>query len=67
MGIGNGPPSVTGTLRATLGTIVAVSAAPYGYTVTLWSSGAVLWAGALHWLAVGVAVGAVALHADPSR
>jgi hypothetical protein len=111
MGIGNGPQSVTGTLRAALGTIVAASAAPYGYTVTLWSSGAVLlrshgaphvaevfafaagalagfglmallargalarmeslddaadrvWAGALHWLAVGMAVGAVALLAE---
>src|SRR3954447_8536844 len=42
MGIGNGPQSVTGTLRAALGTIVAASAAPYGYTVTLWCSGAVL-------------------------
>jgi hypothetical protein len=111
MGIGNGPQSVTGTVRAALGTIVASSAAPYGYTLTLWSSGAVLlrshgtplvadvfafvagalagfglmallargaltrmesiddaaervWAGALHWLAVGVAVGAVALLAE---
>lgn len=111
MGIGNGPQSATRTLRAALGTIVAASAAPYGYTVTLWSSGAVLlrshgtphvaevfafvadaltgfglmavlargalaqmesldapadrvWTGALHWLAVGVAVGAVALLAE---
>ena|SRR5215211_2249260 len=30
------------TLRAALGTMVAASAAPYGYTVTIWSSGAVL-------------------------
>jgi hypothetical protein len=30
------------TLRAALGTMVAASAAPYGYTVTTWSSGAVL-------------------------
>ena len=30
------------TLRAALGTMVAASAAPYGYTVSLWSSGAVL-------------------------
>ena len=29
-------------LRAALGTMVAASAAPYGYTVTIWSSGAVL-------------------------
>jgi hypothetical protein len=29
-------------VRAALATIVAASAAPYGYTVTLWSSGAVL-------------------------
>jgi hypothetical protein len=111
MGIANGPQSLTGTLRAALGTIVAASAAPYGYTVTLWSSGAVLlrshgtphvadvfafaagalagfglmavlargalarmeslddaadrvWAGVLHWLAVGVAIGVVALLAE---
>ncbi len=96
------------TVRAALGTMVAASAAPYGYTVTLWSSGAILirshglphvgevfafaagalcgfslmgllargaltsmeslddaadrvLAGALHWLAVGTAVGSVAL------
>ena len=30
------------TLRAALGTMVAASAAPYGYTVTVWSSGAVV-------------------------
>jgi hypothetical protein len=29
-------------LRAALGTIVAASAAPYGYTISIWSSGAVL-------------------------
>jgi hypothetical protein len=29
-------------LRAALGTIVAASAAPYGYTISVWSSGAVL-------------------------
>ena len=29
-------------MRAGLGTIVASSAAPYGYTITIWSSGAVL-------------------------
>ena len=93
-----------------LGTIVSASATPYGYTVSLWSSGALLidrhhfpgvgdvflfaggalagftllgliahgrpWAaaapatgpegvivGVLHWFAVGVAVGAVALLA----
>jgi hypothetical protein len=34
--------SAASTLRAALATIVAASAAPYGYTVTLWSSGAVL-------------------------
>lgn len=96
------------TLRAAFGTMVAASAAPYGYTVTVWSSGAVLMhshgtpnvgdvfvfiagaligfalmslvgqgalarmesldhagdrvlAGTLHWLAVGGAVGSVAL------
>jgi hypothetical protein len=38
---GNGPPAGR-TLRAALATIVAASAAPYGFTVTLWSSGAVL-------------------------
>jgi hypothetical protein len=31
-----------GALRAAFGTIVAASAAPYGYTVTIWTSGAVL-------------------------
>jgi len=98
-------------LRSALGTMVAGSAAPYGYTVTTWSSGAVLMrshgtpsvaevfafiggailgftvvaalargalkrhgmlddpaarvaAGALHWLAVAGAVGAVALLAE---
>lgn len=30
------------TLRAALGTIVAASAAPYGYTISMWSSGAIL-------------------------
>ena len=29
-------------LSVSLGTVVAASAAPYGYTVTLWSSGALL-------------------------
>ena len=29
-------------LRAGIGTVVAASAAPYGYTLTIWSSGAVL-------------------------
>jgi hypothetical protein len=99
------------TLRAALGTMVAASAAPYGYTVTLWSSGAIVirshglphvaevfafaagalfgfglmgllargaltsmeplgdpadrvLAGALHWLAVGTAVGVAALLAE---
>lgn len=28
--------------RAALGTVVSASAAPYGYTITLWSSGALL-------------------------
>jgi hypothetical protein len=32
----------TGTLRAALSTMVTASAAPYGYTITTWSSGAVL-------------------------
>ena len=31
-----------GTLQVALGTIVAASAAPYGYTISIWSSGAVL-------------------------
>jgi hypothetical protein len=30
------------TVRAALATMVAASAAPYGYTVSIWSSGAVL-------------------------
>lgn len=30
------------TLQVALGTIVAASAAPYGYTISIWSSGAVL-------------------------
>jgi hypothetical protein len=94
-----------------LGTIVTASAAPYGYTISIWSSGAVLLgshgipsvgevfgflagaltgfsvmalaalgtltrtesldhapdrvlAGALHWLAAGVAVGAATLLAE---
>lgn len=34
--------SATRTLRAALGTMVAASAAPYGYTISIWSSGAVL-------------------------
>lgn len=34
--------SVGRTLRAALGTMVAASAAPYGYTISIWSSGAVL-------------------------
>lgn len=106
------PPSEThpagGTLWLALATTVSAAAAPYGYTVTLWSSGALLvrahglprapevfelavgallaysllalvvcatrpgsearnnvadrvLAGALNWLAAGVAVGAVAL------
>lgn len=29
-------------LRAALGTVVSASAAPYGYTLTVWSSGAIL-------------------------
>ena len=36
------PRSPAGTLRAALGTIVTASAAPYGYTISIWSSGAVL-------------------------
>lgn len=35
-------PPATGALRAALGTIVAASAAPYGYTISIWSSGAML-------------------------
>ena len=31
-----------GTLRAALATVVAASAVPYGYTLTIWGSGAVL-------------------------
>ena len=34
--------SAARTLRAALGTMVAASAAPYGYTISIWSSGAVL-------------------------
>jgi hypothetical protein len=37
-------PHNPGCMRKALATIVAASAAPYGYTVTLWSSGAVLMA-----------------------
>lgn len=37
-----GPPSRRSTLRAALGTMVAASAAPYGYTISIWSAGAVL-------------------------
>jgi len=36
------PRAVGGTLRAALATVVAASAVPYGYTVTIWGSGAVL-------------------------
>jgi len=36
----NGSP--TGALRAGLATIASASAAPYGYTITVWSSGALL-------------------------
>jgi hypothetical protein len=35
-------PSPTRLLRAALRTIVAASSAPYGYTISVWSSGAVL-------------------------
>ena len=103
--------TVKSALRAALGTMLAASAAPYGYTVTLWSSGAIVirshglphvpevfafaagalsgfglmglmargtltgmdslgdaadrvLAGSLHWLAVGAAVGLVALLAQ---
>lgn len=44
-GPGEGLGSVTshgGVLRAAVGTIATASAAPYGYTVSLWSSGALL-------------------------
>ena len=107
----HGSRSLAPTLRAALGTIVTASAAPYGYTISIWSSGAVLMsshgtpsvgevfaflagaliafglmallaqgalarmesldhapdrvlAGAMHWLAAGAAVGAVALLAE---
>ena len=100
-------------MRAALGTTIAASAAPYGYTLTIWSSGAILirshgtpsvgevfmfaagallgfdllgvlahgvlarteslqgrearvLAAALDWIAVGAAVGAVALLAEIS-
>jgi hypothetical protein len=105
--VGDSPPP----LSISLGTIVAASAAPYGYTVSLWSAGALLihfrgmpnvgdvflfaagaltgftaigllarrslemndplppgpdrvLAGVMHWFAVGIAVGAVALLAQ---
>lgn len=41
-----GPPeerrAARGTLRAALATVVAASAVPYGYTLAIWGSGAVL-------------------------
>jgi hypothetical protein len=40
--VGNPSRSPDSTLRAALGTIVAASAAPYGYTISIWSTGAVL-------------------------
>jgi hypothetical protein len=36
------PSSERHTLRAALGTTITASAAPYGYTLTIWSSGAIL-------------------------
>lgn len=39
---GEETPSAGATLRAALATVVAASAAPYGYTITLWSSGSVV-------------------------
>ena len=36
------PRGAGGTLRAALATVVAASAVPYGYTLTIWGSGAVL-------------------------
>jgi hypothetical protein len=36
------PRSLARALHAALGTMVAASAAPYGYTISIWSSGAVL-------------------------
>jgi hypothetical protein len=35
------PRGASGTLRAALATVVAASAVPYGYTLTIWTSGAV--------------------------
>lgn len=35
-------PTSTRTLRAALATMVTASAAPYGYTISVWSSGAML-------------------------
>jgi hypothetical protein len=99
------------SLEQAFATMLEASAAPYGYTISVWSSGALLmhfrgqpsvaevfafvagavagfaalgavgrrvirraepispgpsrvWAGAMHWLAVGVAVGAAALIAQ---
>ncbi len=42
---GKRPRSASRLLRAALGTMVAARAAPYGYTVSIWSSGAVLMRG----------------------
>jgi hypothetical protein len=36
------PRAAGGTLRAALATVVAASAVPYGYTLAIWGSGAVL-------------------------
>jgi hypothetical protein len=36
------PRDAGGTLRAALATVVAASAVPYGYTLAIWGSGAVL-------------------------
>ena len=35
-------PGAAHTLQVAMGTIVAASAAPYGYTISVWSSGAIL-------------------------
>ncbi|MEW6581355.1 MAG: hypothetical protein AB1416_01160, partial [Actinomycetota bacterium] len=105
---GSGAAGAAAGLRAAFGSIVSAGAAPYGYTVSIWSTGAVvahehglpgvgqvflfaagallgfgalavaargtatmdtgdvrarIVAGALHWFAVGVAVGVAALLA----
>ena len=36
------PRAAAGTLRSVAATVVAASAVPYGYTLSIWGSGAVL-------------------------